>query len=58
MQNSSEYPDHLSVLSRALGYFLPTTFLEIAVFGILIAPLIILEIFRKGSTRFVEPSVA
>ena len=31
MQNSSEYPDHLSVLSRALWCFFPTTFLERAV---------------------------
>ena len=32
MQNSSEYPDHLSVLSRALlMFFFPTTFLKIAV---------------------------
>ena len=30
-QNSSEYPDNLSVLSRAFWCFLPTTFLEIAV---------------------------
>ena len=33
MQNSSEYPDHLSVLSRTLWcFFFPTTFLEIAVY--------------------------
>ena len=31
MQDSSEYPDHLSVLSRALWCFFPITFLEIAV---------------------------
>ena len=32
MQNSSEYPDDLSVLSHALCCFFPTTFLEIAVY--------------------------
>ncbi len=32
MQNSSKYRDHLSVLSRALLCFFPTTFLELAVF--------------------------
>ena len=33
MQNSSVYPDHLSVLSRALLCFFPTTFLETAVYS-------------------------
>ena len=32
MQNFSEYSDHLSVLSRAILCFFPTTFLEIAVY--------------------------
>ena len=32
MQNYSVYPDHLSVLSRALLCFFPTTFLETAVY--------------------------
>ena len=35
MQNSSVSPDHLSVLSRALLCFFPTTFLETAVYALL-----------------------